>query len=513
VITKYNTNGNVIWAKGVNTGNSQPMAITTDDSANVIVLGSFQDHITIDTFNLFMTTGLSSQYFIVKMDSNGNVMWAKTSGAASTLGSFFSSVSGGADLLCWGGICVDYVGDIFVTGSYNADSTTIGYTTLYNHDATGSTNDIFVAGYSATGIPIWAQNLGGSGPDDVFGITVASTGNVYVAGMFASDTLISGAISIADTVGVQIAFVFQYSNSGFALWGTAAGGRNGAYAAGLANDHDGNVYITGSFGDSVISFCDTPIRQCYPQAAPNLEVYLVKLTDTNNISWHKTIGSPSCSLAGYTIARGNTETGALWVSGSWAYDSTSSFSLFFNDSVNVDGTIMYTPDSSTDPVFMAGYDLYGGVIGTAALQSGADDQNGIACDQYNNVYMCADYLSASGYTYFTVGPDLFLADTNLLGNEFQFLAKYGIVPPAHITPSGRLPIIIAPNPVTDQLQISGIVQHSYYSVIALTGNIVMRGELPIGTTTIPMHQLIPGFYTITITGDDGTLWMAKVIRE
>ena len=106
------------------------------------------------------------------------------------------------------------------------------------------------------------------------------------------------------------------------------------------------------------------------------------------------------------------ECGVIWVSGS------------FTDPVYIDGHILDIPNGFYDPIFIAGFSASGVYAGSAALQSGADDQNGIAYDAQGNVYMCADYDNLST---FVVGPDT-LADITSSGqNEWLFVAKYKFV--------------------------------------------------------------------------------------
>ncbi len=53
-----------------------------------------------------------------------------------------------------------------------------------------------------------------------------------------------------------------------------------------------------------------------------------------------------------------------------------------------------------DAIFIAGYNLSGGVAGYSGLGSGGDDQSDIACDATGNVFVCSDIVTS-----LFIGPD------------------------------------------------------------------------------------------------------------
>ena len=64
----------------------------------------------------------------------------------------------------------------------------------------------------------------------------------------------------------------------------------------------------------------------------------------------------------------------------------------YNEQANIDGHMLALVPGP-DPIFIAGYNLSGGVVGYAGLGSGGDDQNGIATDSYGNIFICSDYTT------------------------------------------------------------------------------------------------------------------------
>ena len=178
-IMKIDPSGNLIWAKSSKgrNGTSQDgaVSISTDVSGNSYITGSFTDTIIFGTDTL--TNGGYSNMFIVKYDSSGNVLWAKSPGDTGW---------------CWAyGICTDPNGNPYVTGRF-INNVAFGSDTL-----NGTYDYTFIAKYDQFGQAVWAMNASGF---DNFGqgICIDATGNLHITGwfvgpiIFGNDTFYSG---------------------------------------------------------------------------------------------------------------------------------------------------------------------------------------------------------------------------------------------------------------------------------------------------------------------------------
>lgn len=86
-IQKLDSNGNLIWVKQIGGSLSDSgQGITTDNMGNVFIAGSFQG--TVDFDPGIGTSNISSNgmtdFFIQKLDANGNLLWVKQVGGAAT---------------------------------------------------------------------------------------------------------------------------------------------------------------------------------------------------------------------------------------------------------------------------------------------------------------------------------------------------------------------------------------------------------------------------------------------
>ncbi|MCM0590284.1 MAG: SBBP repeat-containing protein [Gloeotrichia echinulata DEX184] len=127
-ITKLDSSGKFLWAQKLGGASSDSgNDITVDSSGNIYVTGRFADTGTFG--NITLTADfLSSDAFVAKLDSNGNVLSAKKLGGT-------SNDAGN-------GIAIDGTGNTYVTGTFNSTAT-FGSTTLTN-SSLGLNSDGFI---------------------------------------------------------------------------------------------------------------------------------------------------------------------------------------------------------------------------------------------------------------------------------------------------------------------------------------------------------------------------------
>lgn len=230
-LVKYNTNGTVLWAKQStipsNTSYGYGYSVATDKSGNVFIAGYIQDTVSFGSFTL-NTIHPHNDVFIVKYDSNGNVLWAKQSTLTS-----FSGHSGGYGT----SVATDNSGDAYITG-YFYDTLSFGAISLgYSYGQSCG----FLAKYSSTGNVLWAkQSINGSGVCSPMSVITDKAGNSYITGyyrntiQFGSHTLYTPSTSV---------FLTKYNVNGNVIW--AKQSSPGWYGTGLASDENNYIYMVG----------------------------------------------------------------------------------------------------------------------------------------------------------------------------------------------------------------------------------------------------------------------------
>ena len=209
-IAKINTSGSFAWAKSFGSVYSldQALDITNDPDGNLYVVGSFDG--TMDFGTLQLNAVSISSVALAKYNSSGQVQWAKLvwnvhSGPGGlaydqdhiyvavdrTLAKYTldgdtvwtRTIPDFMPLVEYNDVAVDEDGYIYLTGSF-AGQVTYGGTTL--HAASISDVDILVVKYDQNGVVQWAKRAGAvSTPaqEDVGrGIAVSNGNEVYVVG-------------------------------------------------------------------------------------------------------------------------------------------------------------------------------------------------------------------------------------------------------------------------------------------------------------------------------------------
>ncbi len=230
---KLNSSGHLIWLKKI--ADSSYCYGNVDAAGNLLVAGTFASpHINIGGIILTNTdpTGLSSDIFIAKLDTGGNVIWA---------GSF-----GGGSIENVSGICANSSGDIFVTGDYKSPGLAIGASVL-SCPAGLAYPYLYIAKFNSSGLPQWGKRIIPSGYSEVRGIASDAWNNVYITGEH-EGTIHFGTDSVTNNGG-NLFFLAKYDNGGNILW--AKGGINPNHEESpysVATDNGGNIWVGGSGG-------------------------------------------------------------------------------------------------------------------------------------------------------------------------------------------------------------------------------------------------------------------------
>lgn len=351
-ITKIDPSGNLIWAKQV--GGIQgdySFANAVDGTGNVYLTGSFAGTVDFDpgpgVFNLTAPGVFIDDIFILKLDPDGNFLWAKRIGAGGldfgqsiavgpsgvvTTGSFEGTVdfdpgpataflvapagqdeifilklSPNGDLV-WakrmGGSSGDFGRSITLDASESVYSTGFfrgtadfdpGPATFNLTDAGNS--DVFVSKLDASGNFVWASRMGGTDSEAGYGIKVDIAGNVYTTGDFhgTADFDPGAGTSNLVSAGFNDSFISKLDASGNFIWAKRIGGDNDDQGTSLSLDGAGNVYTAGSFESSTIDLDPGPGTFNVTPVGSG-DVFITKLDPSGNYVWAVTFGGPSYDL-------------------------------------------------------------------------------------------------------------------------------------------------------------------------------------------------------------------------
>jgi len=377
-LTKYDSAGNVLWTTGAGgTGNEMAGNLVLDSSANIYVTGWFTSStLNIGSYTLTNYSANTSDFFIAKYDSTGNLIWVRHGGG--TVYDYATDIS------------YDGRGYIYITGKYNSPSLTLNSLSITNSGMW----DSYVAKYDTAGNVIWIRGATGSGTD--FGTSIAcdTSGNEYITGQYESPTLTFGPLSLSNS-GLADVFVAKYDSAGTILWARSATGSAVDESATLVSDYLGNIYITGLFNSGAITFGTHTIFN----SSPGYTVFVVKYDATGNTIWAR---GASGQGYGYCLTLDACEN--IYVTGS----------IYNYDTLRFDSVTLYTPVAG-DAMFIVKLDSSGNARWGTALTCGGDDANWITVSKSGSVYVGGDFM---------MSPAIFGNDTLAQASgETIFLAK------------------------------------------------------------------------------------------
>ena len=273
-VVKQNTSGQVLWAKNfgvtdIASGNWHIRSwggITTDTLDNIYISGYFSGTAVFDDITLTGLSGIGSA-FVTKIDSSGEVIWAKRFGEE---GAGFNALSRD--------ITTDIFGNVYVTGSFsgvmNVGSTTL--TSSYNSEYDYYMGDVFVMKIDSSGEGLWAINSTTTSGTSGYSIVVDTLANMYITGYF------DGTVNFGDTTlvseGLSDVFVLKINSSGTVEWGDSFGSTGSDLGVGVSVDTAEGIYIMGGFSGTV-NFGETILT------APNSgEIFLMKIAMDGNLN-------------------------------------------------------------------------------------------------------------------------------------------------------------------------------------------------------------------------------------
>ncbi|MGV3613107.1 MAG: SBBP repeat-containing protein [Fluviicola sp.] len=242
-LLKLDPNGNFVWVKtfGGSTTDFAAPFVLVDPFGNIYCTGHFTGTIDFNpgaaTFNI-SSIGPDIDAFVLKLDPNGDFLWAKAMG-----GTNVESVTS---------ISVDVSGNVYMLGFFFGTSDLHPGTGVDNHTSAGS-GDVFISKLDSNGDFVWAKRIGGTGLDRGFSITTDQNGNVYATGSFSETADFDPGAGIFNLtyLGFYDFFVLRLDAAGNFLWAKSIGGTGWDAGNDIAVDGSGNVYMTGFFRETV----------------------------------------------------------------------------------------------------------------------------------------------------------------------------------------------------------------------------------------------------------------------
>lgn len=297
-ISKFDTDGNFIWAKQFVGPLNIGLRITTDRSENLYITGGLRDSADFDPgtgvyilHETFPSANTGTMY-ICKLDKNGNFLWA--CGTASSI------------YLSPDAIAADEHENVYIAGGF-------GDTVDFDpgpgvHDLTASGLNSFVLKLDSAGSFSWVYHISGSFNERVRDMAIDGNDNLYLTGEFSGTADFDPASSFnnlsADT-GCQNPFVLKIDENGHFKWAKDLISTDKAYSNAIMLDQNKNIYITGYFSDSLDADPGISSYSFYssvPSGVGPVYSYVAILDSLGSFSCAGSLGETGSSIVSRDIA-------------------------------------------------------------------------------------------------------------------------------------------------------------------------------------------------------------------
>ena len=278
-ILKLDSDGDFVWAKGFGDALFDiGDAIDTDESGNVYTTGRYQGTVDFDpgpdAFDI--TSEGEEDVFILKLNSDGDFVWAK-------------SVGGGSkeEADC---IIIDDLGNVILSGYFTGESDFDPGLGLVLFTPTGA-SDAFILKLDDNGDFIWVKQLSGDFGERVLKMDSDADGNIYSVGFYNENIDLDPSPDILEfeSNGNNDAFIQKLDSEGDLVWGKSYGGVGQDRAQGVALDEFGEIYTIGYFAETVDFNPNAGISNFTSEGGG--DIFLQKLDQDGDFIWTKSIGS------------------------------------------------------------------------------------------------------------------------------------------------------------------------------------------------------------------------------
>lgn len=349
IIQKLNPDGSLIWIKQIGGDDSMviPLALELDENNNIYICGTYTETVDFnpgaDT-NEFIASGYQDG-FILKLNSSGEYLWNQGLGSTSNVSNFIngisldnngsvyiggqfrgtmelevngaiqSLVSKGSDdmLFCkltengiftWaksiGGIYSDKVlnlkvgnsGNLYTTGFFSdtVDFNPNPLDSQYVYAQGGF--DLFIQKLDPNGDGIWVKTMGGNGLSLANSIALDAQENIYITGEFTDTVDFDPGLNTHNLTsnGSYDMYVAKLDSAGNYIWANGMGGNEWDKGYSLTLDSLNNVYIAGSFQDT-IDLSQTS-QNIVLESQGSYDYFIQKIDSNGIYGWTYNFGGP-----------------------------------------------------------------------------------------------------------------------------------------------------------------------------------------------------------------------------
>ena len=453
-ISKHDSIGNLIWIKsfgGFDDIEIQDLALSSNKG--VFICGTFEGSVLMDT--ILLTNPTDKNAFLARLDSNGNVLWAKNFESTSDVEANAISFDTLYDKLSFVAV---YENDVL-------------FDTI-NQPAFGNSSLLFSV-FNMDGSCDWYTEVSSQDEIEASSLEHDSIGNIYCLGNFEGNIFFQS--NVISNISNKDLFLMKTDSTGNLIWFKSVGGTDDVEAAKLFI-YDTCLLLIGEFSGTA-NFQNTSVS-----SSGDEDGFLLNLSLDNAENWITTFASND------EVSPKDIDVDVfknIYVTGSIKSDT------YFGN--------IFVQNNSGEDLFFCKYNSNGNIQWVKSV-GGSEDVEGItiSLDNDNDLLFSGNFEGSAFFDSFTLSA---------LSDKDGFLGKLSTDTIASInskTISSN--VNVYPNPTHDQitLEIESYNGSVNVEVYDLTGKLLKTTT----ETTISMGEYAKGIYVFKLGYGD----LTKVVR-
>ncbi|NNC83356.1 MAG: hypothetical protein HKN79_07245, partial [Flavobacteriales bacterium] len=270
-IASYASDRDLLWAKAFHASglDCHIHDLIIDSQDNVLITGSFSGSMDADPDSgVVQLTALGqSDGFIIKLDRDGEFIWAKTFQGPSNVLS--------RDLL------IDADGNIIISGTFNGQAdldTSEDYAVVISEGDV----DIFICKLDQAGNTLWSGSIGGTGTERPYELAMDSEQSIYLSGMFgdACDMDMGDGIHLLHSTGNMDAMLIKMDMDGNFQWAHSLGGSLVDIGHAVKVDMNDRIIWAGQYWGSVDM--EVGIEEHYQSSLDVMDFFILEFDTEGN---------------------------------------------------------------------------------------------------------------------------------------------------------------------------------------------------------------------------------------
>ena len=274
-VLKLDLNGNFLWANKV-AAIYEKVAI--DDQNNIAIIGTYNGLVDFDPGVGIsqLSSGSSGQAFALKLDLNGNYLWA---GGHTGLPSDLN---------------FDFQGNLYTIGEYIQTGDFDPGSGVVLETSNGGL-DVYILKLDVNGNFVWVESIGGTSGEFAYSCELDTNGNIYMAGTFASSNLDfdnGSGTAIHSGSGIHNGFLLKLDSAGTFNWVKAFEGLGVITPSSIKLDTVKSIYIVGQLSNDNDLDPGPNVTTVTTNNGDN-HIFAVKLDSLGNFQWALDFGNES----------------------------------------------------------------------------------------------------------------------------------------------------------------------------------------------------------------------------